>query len=385
MSVILVVEDDPAMTEGIRDVLGLAGHEVTTAADGRAALDRMRERAPDLILSDVMMPRMDGFAFYGEVRRNPAWTFIPFVFLTALGQREAVTRGKRLGADDYLVKPVDPEQLLATVESRLERGQALSGAAAARLQEMSRLVTGVLGHELRTPITWIRAYAEILQDLRSDMEAEELEAALEGIQSGSVRLARLVEDAVMLVSLDTGQAVEDFRLAAEVDADLPRRLSEIVAQLQPDASRQGIRLSLSAEEELPPVLISPRHLDTMLRHLLDNAIKFSKPTGADEVRVWAIRAPDGLEIVIEDDGVGIPDDHIESIFEPLRQLDRPRHEQQGIGLGLAIARGVVSLHGGRIWAESRSGGPTAVHVVLPAASEAASDGPGAGAPNSAGA
>ncbi|MFQ5460541.1 MAG: response regulator, partial [Anaerolineae bacterium] len=162
MSVILVVEDDPAMTEGIRDVLGLAGHEVATAPDGRAALDRMRERAPDLILSDVMMPRMDGFAFYEEVRRNPAWTFIPFVFLTALGQREAVTRGKRLGADDYLVKPVDPEQLLATVESRLERGQALAGAAAARLQEMSRLVTGVLGHELRTPITWIRAYAEIL-------------------------------------------------------------------------------------------------------------------------------------------------------------------------------------------------------------------------------
>jgi DNA-binding response OmpR family regulator len=96
------------------------------------------------------------------VRANPAWVFIPFVFLTARGQEEDIYLGKRLGADDYLVKPYSPANLVATVESKLARSQAIARAAGTEMEGMKRTITRVLGHELRTPLTWIQGYAELL-------------------------------------------------------------------------------------------------------------------------------------------------------------------------------------------------------------------------------
>jgi signal transduction histidine kinase len=371
---ILVVEDDPAMTEGIRDVLELAGYDVMTAADGREAIECMRRGAPDLILSDVMMPEMDGFTFYEEVRKNPAWTFVPFIFLTALGQRDSITHGKRLGADDYLIKPVDPDHLLATVEARLTRSEALSDAAASELQKFARLVTGVLGHELRTPLTWIRAYSEILLDLRTDMAQEELESALEGIKLGSDRLARLVEDAVILVSLDTGQASEDYRLAAEVEPNLEHRVRGVVEQMAPSAAAQGVQLEVEAEPNVPHVVLAPRFFTLIIRHLVENGVKFSRSEGGDTVTVRVRGVDAAAEVSVIDAGIGIPADQLERIFDPLVQVDRQQREQQGVGLGLAIVRGLVRCHGGDIWATSVEGAGTTVTLTIPAAG---ADGPGA--------
>jgi DNA-binding response OmpR family regulator len=162
MARILLVEDNPTMADAIRDVLEAAGHGVMIAADGMAGLEAIPRVGPDLILSDVMMPRMDGFEFYQAVRANPAWVFIPFVFLTARGQEEDIYLGKRLGADDYLVKPYSPANLVATVESKLARSQAIARAAGTEMEGMKRTITRVLGHELRTPLTWIQGYAELL-------------------------------------------------------------------------------------------------------------------------------------------------------------------------------------------------------------------------------
>ena len=105
------------MAEGIRDVLELAGLAVCIAGDGVEGLMALGQQYVDLIISDVMMPRLDGFKFYQSVRANPAWVFIPFVFLTARDQREDVFFGMRLGANAYLVKPYDSDALLAVVES----------------------------------------------------------------------------------------------------------------------------------------------------------------------------------------------------------------------------------------------------------------------------
>jgi len=187
---ILLVEDDPVMAEGIRDVLELGGHAVSIASDGVEGLMALAQTPRDLIISDVKMPRMDGFRFYQAVRANPAWVFIPFIFLTARGQHEDVYFGMRMGADGYLVKPYDNDALVAIVESKLARARAISEATANEMETLKRSVARVLGHELRTPLTWIQGYAELLLSSADSLTPEELQMSLQSIKAGSDRLAR---------------------------------------------------------------------------------------------------------------------------------------------------------------------------------------------------
>ena len=108
---ILVVEDNVAMREALQAILESGGYQVLTAEHGKHALEVMQGRQPDLILSDISMPEMDGFAFFDAVRAKPAWISIPFIFLTARGERKDIFLGKQVGAEDYLVKPVQPEKI----------------------------------------------------------------------------------------------------------------------------------------------------------------------------------------------------------------------------------------------------------------------------------
>jgi len=137
---ILIVEDNPILREGLQEMLELDGFTVFTAANGQLALDEMADRKPDLILSDIAMPVMDGHAFFRAVRVRSEWISIPFVFLTARGEREDVLAGKDMGAEDYLVKPVTREDLLTVVNSRLERSHQLHVAQLQRAYETSLTV-----------------------------------------------------------------------------------------------------------------------------------------------------------------------------------------------------------------------------------------------------
>lgn len=124
-STILVVEDNKVLRDGIELLLEQDGFGVKGAANGNEALDIMQTTCPDLILSDIAMPEMDGYGLFRAVRSRPEWVAIPFIFLTARGEREDIFAGKRLGVEDYLVKPVNGQELLATVRSRLARSQQL--------------------------------------------------------------------------------------------------------------------------------------------------------------------------------------------------------------------------------------------------------------------
>jgi two-component system, sensor histidine kinase and response regulator len=366
MATILVVEDNPVMADGIRDVLELAGHEVFVAGDGVEGLGLMPRVRPDLIISDVMMPRMDGFEFYQAVRANPTWVFVPFIFLTARSQEEDIYLGKRMGADDYLIKPYDRDNLVATVESKLARSRAVSQAAAAEAETLKRSITRVLGHELRTPLTWIQGYAELLLGNAGSMSPEDLEASLQSIKAGSDRLGRLVEDAVLMIMLETDQAKEEYALMARAEEDLLLHIEQVVERMRVPAVHRRVRLELIAPDEpLPPVILAPRFFSEALVRLIDNGIKFARPAGDSYVRINAMAQEREVEIIVADNGVGISPDQLVRIFEPLVQVDRARQEQQGVGLGLTVTRGLIKLHGGRIWAESRMGEGTEVHVTLP--------------------
>lgn len=154
---VLIVEDNPILREGLQEMLELEGFQVYTASNGRQALADMQDFSPDLILSDIAMPIMDGFEFFYAVREQPEWVSIPFVFLTARGEREDVLTGKDMGAEDYLVKPVTREDLVTVVNSRLERSHQLH---VVQLQQAYETSLAVLANAIEVRDQYTRGHVE---------------------------------------------------------------------------------------------------------------------------------------------------------------------------------------------------------------------------------
>jgi putative two-component system response regulator len=157
LETILIVEDNPTLREGLQEMLELEGFAIFTASNGQQALDEMKERNPDLILSDIAMPVMDGYQFFNAVRERSEWVSIPFVFLTARGEHEDVLAGKDMGAEDYLVKPVTREDLITVVNSRLERSHQLH---VVQLQQAYETSLKVLANAIEVRDQYTRGHVE---------------------------------------------------------------------------------------------------------------------------------------------------------------------------------------------------------------------------------
>ena len=141
---ILVVDDQPAILEGIRLTLEAAGYRVLTAADGVEALALLRDHEVQLVLADIAMPRLNGYQLLQRVREDPRWLAVAFVFLTARALDSDIRYGKELGVDDYLTKPVQPEDLLAVVQGKLRRAGQLAAAAPRDTATAGSVVVGRL-------------------------------------------------------------------------------------------------------------------------------------------------------------------------------------------------------------------------------------------------
>lgn len=163
---ILVVEDNRDLREALREILDFGGYTTIIASDGMDALEKMQTVNPDLILSDIAMPHMDGFTFFEAVRSHPEWMAIPFIFLTARGEREDILKSKDLGAEDYLIKPLTQDELLTAVGARLERSQQIRIATLRQAYETSLIVlaNAIDGRDAYTQghVERVNAYAMIL-------------------------------------------------------------------------------------------------------------------------------------------------------------------------------------------------------------------------------
>ena len=365
---VLVVEDHEPLLAAVQGVLESEGYTVMTAADGEQALQVMEGTSPDLIVADIMMPKMDGYAFYEQVRAHSEWVQIPFIFLTAKAERDDILRGKSLGAEDYLTKPFDPEELLVAVKSRLARAGAIQKAAETEFEELKSQIVTVLSHELRTPLTYVVGYTDLALDDLSSLSVEQLQEMLERVKRGGDRLTRLVEDFLCLIQLDTGQAAAEVKRLTAVHRDLGEIVEETAMMWQERAAFRKVDLETKVQPDLPPVrLCKPFFVDSLGR-LVGNAIKFSREEG-NRVLI-AAREEDGwVEVAVIDQGVGIPSEEIEHLFERFRQIGREELEQQGTGLGLAITRELIQLQGADITVKSSLGGGSTFTIRLPVVEE----------------
>jgi two-component system sensor histidine kinase/response regulator len=361
---IMVVEDDLALLEGIRELLELTDYRVVPASNGVEALELLDHYRPDLIVSDIMMPEMDGYEFHGKVRERVELLTVPFIFLTARGEKVDIRRGKSLGADDYITKPFDDEDLLVAIGAKLTRWQVLREKQDEDIADLKHKILLTLSHEFRTPLTYIINYAEILGMEDEDLTSEDFNEFMQGIRRGAVRLNTLVEDFLALVELQTGEAVQAYYYRRTRIDDPVAWLRIQAKQSEAKANKANLELEIDVPEELPPFVVDEAYMADAIRRLLDNAIKFSTEK-SEKVRFSARVDQDDMVIAIEDEGVAIPEDELGDLFNIFHQIDRSKREQQGTGSGLAIANGIVAIHGGRIEVESQLGVGSIFKVYLP--------------------
>jgi signal transduction histidine kinase len=348
---ILVVEDESALLQVVSLLLEDSGYRVLQATSGETALSVLREITPHLILSDVMMPGMGGVAFYARVRQDPRWSQIPFVFLTAQGQRSDIRRGMELGADDYLTKPFEPEELLAAVRARLTRAASTKTAIDEASSGLRDTIMRLLGHELRTPLTLVMGYGELLEETVRSLSDDDSAKLLSGLREGSHRLAHLVEDVLLLSKLESGLLTDHWAAHPQAMAEPDDWVAHVLEGFEDRAAARNVSLALNRGAPGAAIVASRQYVSEIVRRLVDNAIKFSRKEGGRVVLTTHLNG-DFWVLDVVDDGVGIRPDALDWILDTFRQVDRDQMEQQGAGLGLAIVRGLAELLGGRVMVES---------------------------------
>ncbi len=366
---VLVVEDDVYLLEGIRDILELAGYEVVTANSGKEGLNVLRHdgKLPDLIVSDIMMPEMDGYELLNAIRSDNNWLEIPFIFLTAKGERADKNLGKELGADDYVPKPFEPNDLLVAVSAKLRRAHQLKQRQDQMVLSIKRSILTILYHEFNTPLTYVIAYNDMLKQGPEALTADILRQYLAGVDAGATRLRHLVEDFILLVELETGESQESFILHRRPMQNYDRILAPLIDEYKPEISAQQQTLQIEIDPTTPPIVAYEAYLVKAVRCLLDNAMKFASAGNNITLRVGPL--PHDHQIVcfeVTDQGRGIAEEHLERIFEPFYQIDREAFEDQGSGAGLALVQRITKLHGGEVRVESTFGEGSTFSLLFPA-------------------
>lgn len=350
---VLIVEDDGHLLSGIRDILELEDYIVMTAQNGREGLDALRgmDVPPSIIVSDIMMPHMDGYQFLDAVRKEREWKKIPFIFLTAKGEKADKQKGLRGGADHFLTKPFDAEDLIATVEAALARRADTDEVYDAEKVEQLQKIMTIINHELRTPLTLVVGYSEMLRDT-DPSDPDEVRSFVRGVNSGADRLRRLVDNFIFVVELTTGEADKMIAWRKRPIDDFGWIYEEAQRQIALPHNRPR-NFVVNIEPGLPMVSIDMQYVTIALRELLDNAAKFSSDNAT--IRTDITRDGDYVSITVTDEGRGIPADKLEDIWQPFYQINREMFEDQGSGSGLAIVDGVVKLHNGTRHVESVEG------------------------------
>ncbi|MFH1871515.1 MAG: response regulator, partial [Pseudomonadota bacterium] len=382
---ILIVDDEPT---NLFLLTGLLRPEylVRAANSGESALRAAASQPrPDLVLLDVMMPGLSGFEVCRRLKTGEATQFIPVVLVTALSERESRIKGIEAGADDFISKPVDGQELRVRVRSlrRIKRLHDELQRKTADLENTNQLLTEAreaadaasqakseflahMSHELRTPLNGILGYAQILA--RDAGLSASQRNGVEIIGRSGEYLLTLISDILDLARVEAGRLELE-----EADFGLREFLQGMVDAVRVRTEQKGLSFAYELDPALPAgVRGDEKRLRQVLLNLLGNAAKFTEAGGvifrvkradvgrADQDRVGENR----IRFEVEDTGPGIVADELEQIFQPFQQLAAPGRKVEGTGLGLAISRDLVRLMGGELKVDSAPGRGSLFSVVI---------------------
>lgn len=362
MAKILIIDDDRIIRKSLFDGLTISGnYDVTVAEDGFDGIEIARELRPDLIICDIDMPRLDGHGVIEALQQDPLFAKTPFIFLTGQSTRESIRKGMALGADDYIAKPFKMAELLEAMEARLTKISRLETHFEQKLEVLRDNILLALPHELRSPLSLILGYAEILANPDFDFPQTEVNSLADMIFQSGKRLHHLVENYIIYAQIELiltePERVNRMRQLREA---IPNPVIERVVREQMEKHGRSAHLTLNATEEMLP--ISASNLEKIGMELVDNAFKFS-PIGT-EITVSTVNKDGKFLLEIGNQGQGLTPDQIDAIGIYM-QFERKIQEQQGSGMGLIIAKRLTELYGGTMTIQSKLGIDTKVVVTLP--------------------
>ncbi|MDV6030920.1 MAG: hybrid sensor histidine kinase/response regulator [Phycisphaera sp. RhM] len=344
---ILAIDDNPINLTVLRALL--KHYTLETATSGDQAIEIASDFRPDLVLLDVLMPGIDGFSTCQKLRAMPCLRHTKIIMVSAKCGINERLKGYEYGADDYVVKPFDSDELLAKIKVYLKL------KSAEEIEEIRNRTIEVLQHSNRTPLNNIISYAEMLTSPDA-LDDEFRELAPQVILRHARRLQRLLEKGELLAKLKTEQLEFDF-----AEHDLCQFVRRVISQLEPALLKFDVQLESDMPEKLD-VIFDQETMDFAIRSLLDNGVRFSKPGG--RVKIELKRHEDSLTLAVSDQGVGVLEGLIPHIFEPFGNPDSPLYNQ-GDGLSLSIVEQIAWGHGGKVAVRSQPGHGATFTLTLP--------------------
>ncbi|SEN28722.1 Signal transduction histidine kinase [Stigmatella aurantiaca] len=361
---ILLVDDNADLRTYVAGLLGRVFRHVETATNGNDALERVRAQPPDLILSDVMMPGLDGFGLVRALRAGEDTRAIPIILLSARAGDESTVEGLQSGADDYLVKPFSARELMVRVRTQLDMARVRREVVRNELEkkvlresvQVRDEFLGLVSHELRTPVAALSLnFQSLVRSLGSEDQAEAIGVKAQTTQKQVHRLTRLVERLLDVSEVFTGR----LKITPQ-EVDLSAVASAVVEQARNKAAHAGCVLTVNAPS---PVIghCDRARLNQLLEGLIDNALKFG---AGSPVEVAVRRDSDHAFLTVVDHGAGIRPEDEERIFGRFERAVSENH-YGGFGLGLWLARYIAEAHAGSIRLMPTEGGGATFTVALP--------------------
>lgn len=355
---ILIIEDETAVRSTIKDILEVYGFETLTAGNGIDGVQKARAHLPELIICDINMPQMDGYGVLEELQKSPATMSIPLIFLTANAERYQMREGMDMGAQDYLTKPFQAMELVNAVRGQLRKQAVLSEKYESTLRLTYKNIAYALPHELRTPLMGLMGYVYLLQLEAESLTPAQITEYSEAMTRFGNRLQKVIENYLIYAQIEVvshdPEQIEALRNhvignPAEIMRDEADRVAKIF-------NRQA---DLALDVESVGLQISEQDLRKVVFEIVDNAFRFSQ--AGSPVTVRTTTEDDHYVISITDEGRGMTIEQIRSVRE-FMQFERILYEQQGLGLGLTVARRLVELHAGELDIFSTPGRGTTVAI-----------------------
>jgi len=357
MNRVLIIEDDAVARRQLAQLFRFEDFEVVEAESGKAGIAAAASEPPDLVVCDIMMPGTDGFGVLKALRKVPATSLTPFIFLTAKAGGHDVRQGMSQGADDYITKPFDPEALLSSARQRLAHRRLQLEEAERRASETGILAAAALPREMEGCLAQIETISGMLAaKCAGDPQGGEMRKAMKDevarLRRLSQRLRLYGELPHLYAQRFSGTAAASGACSHEVAVETARAVAEQWARTAD--------LAVTAPAGSAP--LPEQSLATLTRELVDNACKFSLPSTPITLEVKT--EPAFWKLAVRDEGPGMLPQQIREIGA-FKQFWNGTERPGGLGLGLVLVQSLARLHSGETLIESEPRAGTRVTVMIP--------------------
>ena len=356
MKTILVVEDEKDLRFNLIEMLEGEGYNILSAANGLEALELTEHIEPDLILSDIRMPDMDGIELLKTLQINSTTANIPFIFLTAKVDMSDLREGMTLGADDYLMKPYKIDDVLNAVNTRLRKKENHLKT----VKDFKKMLSRKIPHELQTPLVGILGFSDIIKSDLDSLSKEEIKTMAENISKSGLRLQRRITKFTTYMDINSLIDKKEEKNNNQDYCDIDSVLMQI--KLKNKVSRIDRKGDFHFDCDEASLMVNAKHLEYLFDELIENALKFSEPGTPIEIIGRSIGEVYKIQITDFGHGMGEMDTNRIDLFN---QNGFEYEIAEGLGIGLAIVQKILELYKGKLNIESKPGVNTCVNIELP--------------------